>query len=115
MEYDRARMTNSAEFLSPASEHDQRRAEHELVDMGAVALALYEQDAAGGSHGPRKQTVSLTTHVSRVSPQKGVCAYSQCQIVKPKRPQNRCFACRDGRGAYYHLQCFFAVHRCLKE
>ena len=24
-------------------------------------------------------------------------------------------SCNNGSGAYYHLKCFFAVHRCYKE
>ena len=29
-----------------------------------------------------------------------------------KRPQTRCQSCGEGHGAYYHLPCFFNVHRC---
>ena len=94
--------TNSAELLSPASKHLSRLAEHELVDMGQVARDLKEQQR--GSRGPAK--------TKRVSTCKGVCAYAGCKIKKPKRPQLRCGACGGGGGAFYHLPCFFAVHRC---
>jgi hypothetical protein len=42
--------TNSVDLLSPASTRDQARAEHELVDMGAVAQTLKAQSR--GTCGP---------------------------------------------------------------
>lgn len=102
------RMNNSGEFLSPSSSHAQSRAEHELIDMGRVAMVIREHNRQGGSRGPLKKA-------QRVAANKGVCAYSECGVDKPKRPQFRCGACRDGQGSYYHVQCFFACHRCLME
>ena len=97
---------NSAEYLSlsPASQHVPRRAEHELVDMGKVAAEIALLNRTGGSRGPPKKA-------QRVAAQKGLCGYSECSIDKPKRPQFRCFACREGVGSYYHLQCLFSCHR----
>ena len=103
-----AGMINSDDYLSPASKHVQRRAEHELVDMGKVALELKELNRQGGTRGPPKKAV-------RVSSLKVVCGYSQCAIEKPTRPQFKCLSCRDGGGAYYHIPCFFCCHRCVTE
>ena len=41
----------------------------------------------------------------------GECYYSGCK-EDTKTTQLRCGSCRDGKGAYYHLPCFFATHRC---
>ena len=46
--------TNSADLLSPASAHVQRMAEHELVDMGAVAK---DAEAASSKHRSRRKRV----------------------------------------------------------
>ena len=96
-----AQAGNSAELLSPASKHVQRIAEHELIDMGAVA-----REVATKHHATKKSAMSKT--------KKGECAFAGCDIEKPKRPQLRCGACRGGEGAYYHLPCFFACHRVSK-
>jgi hypothetical protein len=96
-----AQATNSSGLLSPASSHLQKITEHELVDMGAVARELYKTTPAG-----RRKANART--------QKGVCAYEHCNITTPKRPQERCGSCRGGRGAFYHMPCFFACHRVTK-
>ena len=94
-----AGLLNSGDCLCPASIHDMRSAEHELVDMGEVALALAaKQPLRGGK---------------RWATKKGKCAYEKCAVSKPVRPQHRCGSCNGGRGAFYHPRCFFAVHRCL--
>ena len=97
--------TNSADTLNPASAYLQQLAEHELVDMGIVALK--QKAKARGSRGYASK--------QRAPRQKGVCGLHGCKITKPKRPQLRCCACNNGRGAYYHMECFFKVHRCCKE
>lgn len=95
-------LLNTDGSLNAASFHDMRSAEHELVDMGKVALAL---DKSHPLRGSKKHPVK-----------KGACAYKDCERPEgePKRPQHRCGSCNDGHGAYYHLPCFFKVHRCLK-
>eukprot|EP00966_Prymnesium_polylepis_P028973 671753-Prymnesium_polylepis.1 len=73
--------------------------------MGDVALQ--EKAQTRGARGP--------TSKARVSRKCGQCAYTGCKIAKPKRPQLRCGACGGGSGRYYHLPCFFATHRCVRD
>ena len=104
-----AQMTNSAEYLSPASVCQSKVAEHELVDMGVVTRAQGYSTKKGRAG--RKTRKSIPN---------GTCAYDGCPKAKgiakakswAKRPQTRCQACHKGRGAYYHMPCFFATHRC---
>ena len=57
----------------------------------------------------------------RVEVKRGVCAYEGCPLLcgepslLPKRSPYRCGSCAAGAGAYYHLPCFFACHRCLMK
>ena len=100
--------TNAADFLSPASAHVQKVAEHELVDMGAAA-----RKAARPAHkrGPKQKKVSTP---------RGVCGYADCPLRTgedtslPARDQYYCGACKEGKGCFFHLGCFFKCHRCLK-
>ena len=103
--------TNSADHLSPASAHAMRLAEHELVDMGYVTrMEGFRTKAALEGPKARKRVPN------------GRCNYSLCpKKVDPQsakgrelaaEPQLRCGSCKDGHGAYYHLPCFFACHRC---
>ena len=98
--------TNSADMLSPASTFLQQLAEHELVDMGVVARKA--KAAKRGARGPEKKR--------RVQTCRGACGYTGCpRTGLPKRTQLRCGACNKGRGVYYHMGCFFKVHRCHRE
>ena len=92
----------NADLLNPASASASRRAEHELTDMGAVARKLDMQAKQA-----RKKTKPASVKV-------GQCGYAGCGISKPARPQLRCGSCKDGKGAYYHMECFFATHRCYE-
>ena len=99
-----ASLTNSADFLSPASKHLMKRAEHELCDMGtAVRAQGFRTKKAADGPKPRKRVPS------------GPCNWDGCAAAgpkKPKTPQTYCPSCRDGAGAFYHLPCFFKCHRC---
>ena len=100
----RAGATNSADYLSPASAHAMKLAEHELVDMGAVVRKLGYRTQKK-PEGPKKR--------KRVP--NGVCNYGGCPGADngwAKFPQLRCGSCKDGDGAFYHLPCFHATHRC---
>ena len=97
--------TNSGDFLNPASAYAQRSAEHELVDMGDVAKELFKS-----KKGRKKKK-------KKVSSKKGKCAFEGCPGHAKgwtKRPRFRCGACNSGKGAYYHIPCFFGCHRCYK-
>ena len=99
-----AQVTNSAEYCSPASAHVMARTEHELVDMGEVTRALGFRTCKA-KKGPKK----------RKGIPKGTCFYTDCPGVDgglKKTTQLRCTSCKDGKGAYYHLPCFFRTHRC---
>ena len=98
--------TNSAEYCSPASVHVQKRTEHELVDCGRAVRSLgYRTQKA--PEGPKKR--------KRIP--NGPCEWSlerngeQCQ-EDTKTSQLRCGPCNGGRGAFWHLACFHATHRC---
>ena len=103
-----AGFTNASELLSPASGHIQKLAEHELCDMGGAARAAANPLS---KRGPKKKNISTP---------RGVCGYADCPTHSkeathlPKRDRFFCAACRDGKGSYYHLQCFFKCHRCLQ-
>ena len=104
----RAQVTNTAEYCSPASAHLMSRTEHELVDCGTTIRALGFKTQKG-HEGPKK----------RKSVPNGPCCYEGCPRDEPgyngplpKRPQLLCQSCKDGHGAFYHLGCFFKVHRC---
>ena len=99
-----AGLTNVAELLNPASKRLMSMAEHELVDMGEVALEMDKKKPLPKVNGKRR----------RHYPCKGVCMLAGCTIKKPKRSQLRCGSCKDGAGGYYHLGCFFKAHRCVK-
>ena len=92
--------TNSGELLNPASAYAQRTAEHELVDMTEVAKGLF---AAKKGRKDRKK---------RVCYQRGKCMHEGC--TKKARAKFRCPACGEGKGAFYHLPCFFKTHRCCR-
>lgn len=102
--------TNSAQMCTPASSRIARLTEHELVDLSTAV----RQKQCGKRGRPR-----LT---SRLSIPKGKCFYDKCpRAVEnylgplPKRPATKCMSCNHGKGAYYHLSCFFCVHRCVLE
>ena len=82
--------------------------EHELTDMGEVARVLDKKKPLPKVKGKRR----------RHSVCVGKCGYKECDlkkpIAKPKRSQLRCNACNNGDGQYYHMDCFFKVHRCIK-
>ena len=88
-----------------------RLAMHQLVDMSLLARASHaEQEATKRG---RK-----TKH-SRLSIPKAKCAYAECPANVAgysgplvARPTTRCISCREGRGSYYHLPCFFECHSC---
>ena len=90
---------NADGMLNAASRHVMRDAEHELRDMGKVARAL---DKSYPLYGGKKHRIKRGAS----------CAYEGCEGPEdePKRPQHRCGACRDGRGAFYHLPCYFKCH-----
>lgn len=104
--------TNASELLSPVNTWHAKMTEHELVDMSFVAR---EQEAQRKHRGPKIKSSKLSIH-------KGVCAYQKCPVLDenysgtlPKRPTTRCPSCQGGKGCYYHLPCFFSVHRCIHE
>ena len=102
-----AGITNTADHVSPASAHGSSRAEHELVDCGH---AVREQGfrTQKPHDGPKK----------RKAVPYGKCSYAECPVRKKKKTalnpttQLRCMSCKDGKGAWYHVPCFFACHRC---
>ena len=101
-----AAASNSAEYCSPASAHVQKRTEHELVNCGDVVRALgYRTQKAPEGPKARKRIPN------------GACEWSlqrnghKCQEKKPTS-QLRCGACNSGEGAWWHVPCFFATHRC---
>ena len=51
---------------------------------------------------------------ARKSIPNGPCHYAGCQ-EDTKTSQLRCNACKGGKGAFYHLPCFHASHRCHFE
>ena len=53
-----------------------------------------------------RDEIYRTMHIDQ-----GKCNYANCDIDVPLQPQLRCGACNGGKGAYYHLPCFFATHR----
>lgn len=102
--------TNAAELCTPANARVARLTEHELTDMGMVA-----REETAKRRGPCRKTSKLSIH-------KGKCAYVCCPRAQdnyigplPVRPQLFCQSCNDGKGSYFHLKCFFAVHRCVRE
>lgn len=105
-----AQATNSAELCTIASVKIAKLTEHELVDMSCV---IRELELA--KKGPCRQTRSLPI-------QRGVCMYVNCPRAQkgykgplPNRSHFFCQSCCDGKGGYYHVRCFFAVHRCVIE
>lgn len=102
--------TNSSELCTPANARVARLTEHELVDMG-----LLVRDESAKKRGRTRKTSSLAI-------KKGKCGFGGCPRAMnnyiwalPVKSQLFCHACKDGKGSYYHLQCFFAVHRCVCE
>lgn len=103
--------TNAAEFCSPANARVARLTEHELVNMSVVQRELEMK-----KKGPSRSA-------DRLGIQRGVCAYAECprnvernyKGTLPARSTYRCQSCNNGNGSYYHLPCFFAVHRCVHE
>ena len=86
--------------------HVQKRTEHELVDCGNAVRAL----------GFRTQKAPEGPKARKRIPN-GPCAWSLarngCQCEQDtKTTQLRCGACNGGKGAFWHLPCFFATHRC---
>lgn len=105
--------TNASALCTPASSHISRLAEHELVDMSYVARAAYAQKNC--RQGRRKPSRMLSVS-------KGTCHYQECPVLQkgykgplPKLTHYRCPSCKDGNGAFYHIGCFFHVHRCVLE
>ena len=100
------RASSSASPATPA-----RLAAHELVDMSLVARAEHaEQEASKRGRKTKSKWVSIP---------KGRCAFAECPTLAedysgplPVRPTTRCNACREGKGAYFHLPCFFECHSC---
>ena len=87
------------DLLQASSRGEQgRRPIHELVDMRHVAKA---EQASTGSAG-------------RVRARTSTCGFPGCPmpIGAQKRAPFKCFQCRDGKGAYYHVACFFKCHKC---
>lgn len=106
----KAEISNSGELCTPASSKIARLTEHELIDL-SVSL----RQAQCGKKGRPKLTKNLSIP-------KGKCHFSACPAAHagysgplPKRPCTKCMSCCNGKGAYYHLQCFFRVHRCVLE
>ena len=102
-----AGVTNVGELLNPASARLMEMAEHELVDMGKVALKMDKSHPLARVNGVRKKHSAC----------KGVCAFQGCPGPRgglSKRSNLRCTSCGGGVGAYYHMECFFKVHRCVK-
>ena len=99
------------ELLSPPSDGhaQQRKVEHELIDMGKV------QSKRRAAETPRRGRGRVPAREKKKhGGPSGECAYPECTIAKPKRPQTRCMQCTNRKGmqgAYYHLECFFATHK----
>lgn len=101
-------LSNVEAWLNPASKLLMSMCEHELTDMGEVARVLDKKKPLPKVKGKRR----------RHSVCVGKCGYKECDpkkpIAKAKRSQLRCNACNNGDGQYYHMDCFFKVHRCIK-
>ena len=95
-----AAATNSADYANPASAHVMQRTEHELVNCGSVVRKLGFRTCKT-PQGPKKRKCIPN----------GACYYEGCQ-EDTKTTQLRCGSCKDGKGAFFHLPCFFATHRC---
>lgn len=98
--------------MSSANRRHANMKEHELVDMSFVARELNLQKR---QRGPRRKTSSLPIH-------KGVCGFQDCPVLSRnyvgalvQRPTTYCQSCLGGKGSYYHLPCFFKVHRCMRD
>ena len=97
-----AQTTNGAEHVSPGSAHLMGRAEHELCDMGdAVRAQGYRTKKAPEGPEARRRVPN------------GRCALKEACEEKTKTSQLNCPSCNGGRGAFYHLPCFFKRHRCV--
>lgn len=89
----------ASELLAQSSRGEQGRLPgHELVDMGQV----------------RKGAQALSESGTRARTSTSTCAYPGCPMVTgaQKRAPFKCFQCRDGKGAYFHVACFFKCHKC---
>ena len=95
-----AAATNTSTHANAASAHVMQRTEHELVDMGDVTRAMGFRTKQA-HEGPKK----------RKGIPHGKCHYVNCP-TPAKSSQKRCQSCKGGTGAYYHLPCFFATHKC---
>ena len=91
----------NADLVSTGSASTNRLAEHELQNMGDVVRSMgYRTRAA--HEGPKKR---------RRIPN-GKCFYGDDCRCAQRTSQLHCRACNEGKGAYWHLPCFFATHRC---
>ena len=103
---------SSSASISPAATPAAARLVHELVDMSMVARAekAREEQTKRG----RK------TKSNQLSISKGKCAHEGCPThvegyagPLPARTTTRCVGCKDGKGAFMHLPCFFDSHSCV--
>ena len=79
----------------------QRRREHRLVNMGVIGRA-----AVATGRGITKGAIN-----KRAKRPKGTCIYIGCPWPD-STSQYRCPSCTEGKGAWYHLECFFDCHPC---
>ena len=88
----------------PTSQNPSTQAEreHKLVNMGDIGRAAVK----------RKQGLQKKTIHKKARRCKGSCNYGDCPTPS-KTSQLRCMACNGGKGAYYHLDCFFDTHHCF--
>ena len=93
--------TNNSTLTMNGSARLAARTEHQLEDAGQ---ALRNQGFnLPGPDSPRKPVPY------------GKCFYADCPWTDTpgrKTTQKVCMSCKQGKGAYYHLECFFATHRC---
>ena len=97
-------------LLSPTiPAHNTLAPGHILIQMSEVAKEIVQKEqlparrpTASEAH-KRKRATSNST--------KGKCAYEHCAVVKPKEARHKCMQCKEGKGAFYHPQCFWLCHR----
>ena len=101
---------DEASLLSPDNPaHTALNAQHKLLDMSSLARVAADAEPVGKGrgrgHGARKR------QRAGQDGQRGVCRYENCCISEPARSKYKCLQCRDGKGAFYHLDCFFSAHK----
>ena len=88
--------------------HNVLTAEHKLIDMSILAKAAADIEPIGKGRG-RGMSARKRQRACQDG-QRGVCRLEGC-TTEPARVRYKCLQCRDGKGAFYHLDCFFKAHK----